>query len=152
MASIISVRWKDESGLAGNIDQKEKFHYFDFGKADILLILLMLFLTALLSLFPLLQSKKTGAKVRIQVKGETFGTYPLNKDRTIRIQDKEGKRINTVRIRKGYVSMQYADCPDQLCVKMGKIHADGQSIVCLPHKVVVTVLGGEESDYDSIAN
>ncbi|MDD6450601.1 MAG: NusG domain II-containing protein [Lachnospiraceae bacterium] len=35
---------------------------------------------------------------------------------------------------------------------MGKIHADGQSIVCLPHKVVVTVLGGEGSDYDSIAN
>ena len=43
----------------------------------------------------------------------------------------------------GRVRVRDADCPDRLCVRMGWVSRDGESIVCLPHKLVVTVRGGE---------
>ncbi len=43
--------------------------------------------------------------------------------------------------------MDKADCPDKLCVKQGKISKSGESIICLPHKVVVKISAEErESD------
>ena len=35
--------------------------------------------------------------------------------------------------------MKEADCPDKYCVKQGKIKNVGETIVCLPHKVVVEI-------------
>ena len=40
--------------------------------------------------------------------------------------------------------MTHADCPDQICVKTGSISRSGQSIVCAPNRVVVTVTGEDK--------
>lgn len=144
---------KDSSSALTDRRSKEGFsfrHYFH--KADILLILAMLLITLAFFLLALNRSKQSGARVRIEASGSTYGTYSLQKDQTIKIPDSDGKIMNTVKIKDGQVWMKDADCPDKLCVKMGKIHADGQTIVCLPNRVVVTVLGGEKSEYDSVAN
>ena len=47
--------------------------------------------------------------------------------------------------------MKDAECPDKLCMRQGAISRDGQTIVCLPHKLVVEVIGGEKEAYDSIS-
>ena len=39
----------------------------------------------------------------------------------------------------GAVFMAEADCPDSLCVQMGKIYREGESIVCLPHGLVIRI-------------
>ena len=39
--------------------------------------------------------------------------------------------------------MKDADCPDKLCEKTGKISKNGETIVRLPHRVVVEIQGGE---------
>jgi hypothetical protein len=57
---------------------------------------------------------------------------------------------NVLVIQDGYAYMKEADCPDGLCIHQGRIHKAGQSIVCLPNRVVVTI----ESDdvaYDVLA-
>ena len=41
--------------------------------------------------------------------------------------------------------IRQADCPDRLCVHMGKIGLNGQSLVCLPHEVVVEIQDGANS-------
>ncbi len=46
--------------------------------------------------------------------------------------------------------MAHADCPDQLCVKQGKIHSGNLSIVCLPNRVTVT-LKNAPSGWDGVA-
>jgi hypothetical protein len=38
--------------------------------------------------------------------------------------------------------VEAADCPDKLCVSHREIFREGESIVCLPHRVVVTVTKG----------
>ena len=42
-----------------------------------------------------------------------------------------------------------ADCPDQVCVRQGAVRYNGESIVCLPHKLVVSVEGGQGSGIDA---
>ena len=45
------------------------------------------------------------------------------------------------------VRVTHADCPDKLCVRMGSIAEAGESIVCVPLGVCVTV---GESAYDGV--
>ena len=54
-------------------------------------------------------------------------------------------------IENGMAYVTDADCPDQVCIRMGKISKTGENIVCLPHKLVIQVEGdvGQESEYDN---
>lgn len=52
---------------------------------------------------------------------------------------------NLVKIEKNYVEIIEANCKDNLCVGK-KIESAGQSIVCLPNKVIVTIEGKNEED------
>ena len=92
--------------------------------------------------------RKTGdqAVVSITVDGVLYGTYSLDKDRTVEIND-----TNRLEIRGGYAQMVWADCPDQVCVNHRSINRDGESIICLPNQVVVSIENGEASDVDGIA-
>jgi hypothetical protein len=46
--------------------------------------------------------------------------------------------------------MTAADCPDKLCVKQRSIAKEGETIVCLPHRVVVKISGGERPVIDGV--
>ncbi|MCI1986526.1 MAG: NusG domain II-containing protein [Lactobacillus sp.] len=37
------------------------------------------------------------------------------------------------------IQISEADCPDQVCVRKGKIAKPGQTIVCLPHKLLIEI-------------
>ena len=41
------------------------------------------------------------------------------------------------------VRVEYSDCPTQDCVNTGTISRNGQSIVCLPGRVIVELKGGD---------
>ena len=49
----------------------------------------------------------------------------------------------------GWVDVTHADCPTQDCVHTGQISRAGQSIVCLPSRIVITLVG-TNTDYDVI--
>ena len=55
-------------------------------------------------------------------------------------------------IQNGQAKMEWADCPDQLCVHQKAISRTGESIICLPNQVVVSVQGSKESELDGIVN
>lgn len=87
--------------------------------------------------------------LKISVDGKVYGEYSLKDKQEIKIGD-----TNVCRIEEdGTVSMTEADCPDHLCVKQGKIKQFGESIVCLPNKVVLEIVTGDEKaeQIDSIA-
>ena len=54
-------------------------------------------------------------------------------------------------IKDGEARMEWADCPDQICVDHRAVSRNGESIICLPNQVVVTVASSEESDVDAVA-
>ncbi len=57
---------------------------------------------------------------------------------------------NTICIEKDGVYMKKADCPDRLCVHSGRITSPGESIVCLPNRVMVEIVN-KSSDVDAVA-
>ena len=117
-------------------------------KKDFILIgVLLVIALAGLGVTQLLQHQE-GASVTITVGGETYGTYPLNQSRVIEINDDKG--YNKVVIENGSVRMEDADCPDQYCVQHAAIHSGHETIICLPHELVVEITGGEVSDVDVI--
>ena len=94
-------------------------------------------------------SRETGAEVVISVDGEELYRLPLFEDTELVIA-REGKS-NTIVISDGEAYVAEASCPDHVCVKSGKVSYDGQTIVCLPNKLVVSISGGADSDMDGVA-
>ena len=87
--------------------------------------------------------------IKITVDQKLYGTYDLNKNQTITIQNDLG--INTIQIQNKDVWMEEADCPDGYCKEQGHISKNKQTIVCLPHKLVVEISDdSEKSEPDSV--
>ena len=107
---------------------------------------MLLVLGGALALF-LYVTRQAGGYVSVQVGGETLMELPLSED--TRIVLGEGEHTNTLVIKDGSAQMIEAGCPDQICVTQGVIRYKGESIVCLPHKLVVTVEGGRPNDVDA---
>lgn len=92
-----------------------------------------------------------GAYVRVTVDGEIYDEYSLYEERRVRLEYEGWEGFNELVIEDGKASVAAADCPDELCVRQKAISRTGESIVCLPHKLVITVIGGGEAEYDGIA-
>lgn len=52
---------------------------------------------------------------------------------------------NVLTFETGKVKVQDADCPDQICVNFGWAKQAGQTIICLPHKLVVRIENDEDN-------
>lgn len=108
---------------------------------DLILITVCLF--AALAAFLLLNFLSTeGAEAKVTVDGSVFGTYPLDRDAKIVISSENG--TNTLIIENGSAYVENASCPDKLCEKMHAVSRSGESIVCLPNKVVIEITGRED--------
>lgn len=118
-------------------------------KRDIILAAALLFLAALL--FFLLPNKEAGGEVRITVDGQLYGVYSLFSEQEVVIEQECGKNI--LHLENGTAWMEEADCPDGYCIQQGKIRRAGQTIVCLPHRLVIEVIGenGENLSPDAVA-
>lgn len=90
-----------------------------------------------------------GDYLLIQLDGKEYGRYDLSKDRTIEIKSKSAG-LNTIEIKDKEAKMTFANCRDLICTKMPAIKDDGQTIVCLPHRLMVEVVSERESDIDQV--
>ena len=111
-------------------------------KADIVLFAVLLVLgigsTLLLGVFGF--EKPEDAVVEVSVNGEVVRTAELNKDQTIEIDNEFGR--NLIVIEAGRVFVKEADCSGHDCIKMGEISKGGQAIMCLPHRLIITIVKG----------
>lgn len=117
-------------------------------KRDIILALMMILL-GIAGYGVIRLGQKKGSQVVIYVDQKEIGRYDLNTDTMKEIQTAKG--TNTLVIENDMAYVIDADCPDQVCIRMGKISKTGENIVCLPHKLVIQVEGdvGQESEYDN---
>lgn len=83
---------------------------------------------------------KTGSAVEVTVDGKPFITLPLWEPTAVDIPAADGSC--TLVIADGQATVTAATCPDHICVRHRPISRTGESIVCLPNRVVVTVVGG----------
>ncbi|MBR3237273.1 MAG: NusG domain II-containing protein [Oscillospiraceae bacterium] len=124
------------------MEQKERKKYI----RDLILVGALL-IAALLVLLVIRnrQERKTGTDAVVTVRtADGDEVYPLNKDGVFSLNG----GTNTLVIENGEAWVSEANCPDKVCMGMGKISKNGEFIACLPNQVIIVVEGGEESPVD----
>ena len=114
----------------------------------------MIFTAALLLIFcalgfAVLMLGRSGDTVTVTVDQTVYGKYPLGEDRTVEIR--HGDAMNLLVIRDGRASVESASCPDGICVSHRPISRNGESIICLPNKVVISVSSEKTNAPDIVA-
>lgn len=118
-------------------------------KADIILFVILISFGIASSVW-LSMTSHSGEKAIVKVDGKMYGAYSLSEDKTIAV--KQGNKLNVIKIKHGSVTMSEASCDNQVCVKHKSISRTGESIICLPNKVVVSISGKGANSYDSISS
>lgn len=116
-------------------------------KNDFILIVIIFIVAILGFVFYSNYGGNNAASIVVTVDGKIYGTYSLKKEQKIKIND-----TNYLIIEDGQADMIKANCPDKICVEQKPISKKKESIICLPNKVIVEVLGGEETEFDAVTN
>ena len=94
-------------------------------------------------------TRDEGAFVVVEIDGEEATRYPLSQSLDAELSSPWG--TNRLVIENGTAEVSEADCPDKLCVNQKAIRYQGESIVCLPHRLTVRIEGGEKREVDGMA-
>lgn len=115
-------------------------------KRDKTLIITVAIIAGVLFLAVCFLQREEGVKVRITMDGNIYGEYALSKEQVIDIHGAQG--YNQLVIAEGSAYIAEADCPDKYCMEYSPISKQNEVIVCLPHKLVLEVVGqgGESAD------
>ncbi|MGN1112817.1 MAG: NusG domain II-containing protein [Acutalibacteraceae bacterium] len=113
-----------------------------FARADIIIILLVALL-ALLSVLFVFSSNGSPKYASVKLNGIAIAEYSLHRTGEYELSGENGITLTLV-IEKDGVFVRHAECPDKLCEKTGKISGAGQSIICLPAKISISLEGGSE--------
>ena len=92
-------------------------------------------------------TKEEGNSVVVEIDGATVATYSLDKDGEYSLNG----GTNVLVIEDGKAYLNYSNCPDHTCERTGKIQYVGQSIICLPNKIAITIKGEAEGGVDFVS-
>ncbi len=81
--------------------------------------------------------------VKITVDGEVYDMIPLTEDLNTEFTITTDLGENHVVIRNGTVDVDWADCKNQVCVNTKSAQLLHDTIVCLPHKLIIEIVEGE---------
>lgn len=91
-------------------------------------------------------TKEQGNRLVVKIDGTETSSYSLSENTSFEVRTgKNGENINIVVIENGKAYVSEADCPDGICKDYRPVSYVGETIVCLPHKLVLEVTG-EKSD------
>ena len=120
-----------------NMNNKRKI------KNDVILAVIVIAIAAtgllLLNVF-----KTEGAFAVVKIDGKETERYPLSVNTEVVIEtENDGKNTLVIEDEKAFI--KDATCPDKICEGHSKISFKGETIVCLPHKVVIEIVA-DDSD------
>jgi hypothetical protein len=92
-------------------------------------------------------TRRDGSYVEVEKNGEILATYRLSQSGEYSLNG----GTNVLVIEDGMAYLKEANCPDKTCVRTGKIRYVGQSIVCLPNDIAITVRGNSKDGVDIVS-
>ena len=115
-------------------------------RLDIIVIAVILLLSVSLLLIMTL-TKKEGAVAVVEIDGKTVAEYSL----AVNGEYSLNNGTNVLVIENGQDYLNFSNCPDHTCEITGKIRYVGQTIVCLPNKLSITIKGNAEGGVDLVS-
>ena len=107
----------------------------------IIVVILILLSFAPVLVFSLNRASSPTQEAVLSVDGKEIKTFDLSDNSqayTYRYEDKDGD-YNLIEVKGNRIRIKEADCGDQICVRRGWIDQSGETIVCLPHKLIIEV-------------
>ena len=117
-------------------------------KLDFIIIAVLLIAAGGLYFSGLLRPGSEGTYGVVYVDGKEVQRYDLSQNTEDTITGVNG--TNVIKVQDGKISVVSADCRDQICVNHVPINRENESIVCLPHKVVIEIQNGEDNSIDAV--
>lgn len=121
------------------------------GKREIILLVVVCAAVFIFYLFNRFRYQAPAAVVEVSVIDEhsrktVLKTFDLFEDTEYTIVTEpassgEPAGTNHLVIKDGEAWISEADCPNHDCVKKGKISRNGEMLVCIPHRLTVSILG-----------
>lgn len=118
-------------------------------RRDILFIVILIVLIVSLFLVRKCIYNSEEQNVEITQDGVILYVLSINENQTITLDNEFG--YNVIQIKDGKVYMETSDCNGQDCIRQGRIDREGASVICLPHKLMISVRGGNNAHIDSMA-
>ena len=115
-------------------------------RLDIIVIAAILLASIALLLIMTL-TREEGAAVVVEIDGQTVATYSLYQNGEYSLNG----GTNVLVIENGQAYVNYSNCPDHTCEKTGKIQYVGQTIVCLPNLLTITIKGEASGGVDFVS-
>lgn len=120
-------------------------------KGDIIIIVIVLLLTLITFILTLNLYNKSSNLVEVHLNGEKIHSLPLDNNCNIIIED---TYQNNIIIENNKVRVINSTCPDGICENFGNISNSGQSIICMPNRLVIKIVSENleqtETDIDII--
>lgn len=85
-------------------------------------------------------------KAVITIDGKIYKEIKLTKGHNEEIEIKSKYGENVIAIEDGSVHMHESDCKDRICLKMGTISTPGDSIICLPNRLMVKIVSEDKNN------
>ena len=109
---------------------------------DYILIGAVILLALCVYAFSMLNRADASIQAEIQMDGRVVQTLSLGEDIIFPLSKHPG--IEFI-VENGRIAFYKSDCPDHICVRSGFLHLPGQMAVCLPNRVVLTIVGMAEN-------
>lgn len=115
-------------------------------KGDIILIVSILVLSIIWFVFSF--TAEENLRAEIYVDGEKAHSIALSE-----VEESYSIRENycELLIEKDGVSFSFSNCADQLCVRRGKLKRHGDTMACVPEKIVVIIKSDKQNKIDGVA-
>lgn len=118
----------------------------------IIVVILILLSFAPVVVFSLNRVSSPTQEAVLSVDGKELKTFDLSDKSqayTYRYEDKGGD-YNLIEVKGNRIRIKEADCGDQICVRRGWIDQSGETIVCLPHKLVIEIKSSDGGEPGSV--
>lgn len=106
-------------------------------KQDGILILALLVTAAVFFLGYRFWNRESPEEVVVYVGEQEYARFSVGEDTELLIETENG--TNRLMIKEGEADVTEASCPDKICVHQSPISETGETIVCMPNRVIVTI-------------
>lgn len=106
------------------------------------IIVILTFLAIALVLFAFIKNpSNSGSVAVVELNGKEIGRYPLSNEISLPIESHDGDILLVLQIKDKEVFVSSSVCKDHSCERMGRISKKGESIICLPSRIIIKIQG-----------
>ena len=118
----------------------------DFISASVAIIVALVFL------FISTKNRVDGNSIIVFVDNLYYSSYSLDDNKEIIIPSYDNTGTLKLRIEGKMVRAVESDCKNKICINKGYISKSGDTIVCLPQRIVVQINSDKVNEFDGFTN